>query len=144
MRGPAGAEPVRVLVVHDQAEARYAVRDILGQVGSFLVFEAGSGDEAMRRALEDLPGLIVLDLNLPGLSGFEVLDRLKADARCRDIPVIIHTSRALDEDERRSLSGRVATVLDKCVASREEAASGLLRALAQIDLVPRIHPAPES
>ena len=61
------------------------------------------------------------------MPGFQILDLLKSDAECRDIPVIINTSRALDGEERRSLDGRVAAILDKCIGSQEEAASGLLR-----------------
>jgi signal transduction histidine kinase len=128
------AEPIRVLIVDDQEEARYAVRGILGRVGSFRIIEAASGDEALLRSRRERPGLIFLDLNLPDMTGFQVLDRLKADVECRDIPVIIHSSRTLDEDERRLLSGRVASILDKGIVSREGAAASLRGALEKLDL----------
>ena len=68
------------------------------------------------------------------MTGFQVLDHLKDDAECRDIPVIIHTSRTLDEDERRSLSGRAASILDKGIVSGEAAADRLRSSLEEVDL----------
>jgi CheY-like chemotaxis protein len=137
-------DPRRVLIVDDEEEARYAVKGILDRVGSFVVIEASSGEAAFHRARAECPDVIFLDLVLPGMSGFQVLDLLKADAVCRDIPVIIHTSRALDGEERRSLDGRVASILDKCIVSQEEAASGLRAALEKLDLVRRGWPEMES
>ena len=61
--------------------------------------------------------MILLDLGLPDMTGFQVLDRLKADDQTRDIPVIIHTSRILDAAEQRLLDGRVIAVLDKSIWS---------------------------
>ena len=57
--------------------------------------------------------MIVLDLNMPGLSGFEVLERLKAAASTKDIPVVICTSRILTSTERKQLAGKAATILSK-------------------------------
>jgi len=55
----------------------------------------------------------VLDLNMPGMSGFEVLERLKAAASTKDIPVVICTSRILTSTERNQLTGQVVTILSK-------------------------------
>ncbi len=144
VRGTLPAEPIRVLIVDDQEQARYALKGLLAQVGSFLGIEAASGDEALRRARADRPDLIFLDLNLPDMTGFQVLDHLKDDAECRDIPVIIHTSRTLDEDERRSLNGRAASILDKGIVSGEDAADRLRSSLEDVELGRRERHEPES
>ena len=60
----------------------------------------------MRQARSQKPDVIFLDLILPDMTGFEILDRLKSDAETRDIPVIINTSKILDEEERGRLVGR--------------------------------------
>ncbi len=132
------------MIVDDQEEARYALKGLLAQVGSFLGIEAASGDEALRRARADRPDLIFLDLNLPDMTGFQVLDHLKDDAECRDIPVIIHSSRTLDEDERRLLSDRAASILDKGIVSGDEAADRLRNSLESVDLGRREWHGPES
>ena len=59
------------------------------------------GSPALARSLK--PDVIFLDLILPDMTGFEILDRLKSDVETRNIPVIINTSRILDDDERRRL-----------------------------------------
>jgi signal transduction histidine kinase len=131
-RLPAG--PTRVLIVDDHQEARYALGQVLASVGPFLCIEAGTGDEALRQARAARPDIIFLDLGLPDITGFEVLDRLGADAQCRDIPVIIHTSRILEDDDLRSLGARGASILPKGIGSREEAADRLRRILETLDL----------
>ena len=78
--------PPTILNVDDHGPGRYAVSRLLRQEG-FLVKEAETGNEALRLA-EDHPDLVVLDLNLPDISGFEVCRRLKADPRTASIPVL--------------------------------------------------------
>ena len=102
----------------DQEEDRYLIKGLLAALGRFEIIEARPGTRrcgGRRRK----PDVIFLDLVLPDMTGFEVLDRLKADDETRDIPVIINTSRILDEDERGSLDGRVVAILDKGNWSRE-------------------------
>ena len=116
--GDRSAGPVRVLIVDDHDEARYALKGTLARAGSFLVIEAARGEEALDRARAEHPDVIFLDLGLPDMTGFQVLDRLKADETCRDIPVIIHTSRTLDDEEPGRSTGRVASILEKSFRSR--------------------------
>jgi CheY-like chemotaxis protein len=140
----ASAGPVRVLIVDDHDEARYALRGTLARAGSFLVTEAARGEEALSWARAEHPDLIFLDLGLPDMTGFQVLDRLKADETCRDIPVVIHTSRTLGEEELRALRGRAASILDKSFFSREDAAARLLDSLEKLDLGRHKRPGAES
>jgi signal transduction histidine kinase/CheY-like chemotaxis protein len=127
--GPAG--PNRsgpVLVIDDDEIARYLLRTLLE--GTRLpVVEAAGGHEGLRRARDDRPCAIFLDLAMPDLSGFEVLDRLKAEPQTRDIPVVVYTSRALTGADRRALEGRTVAVLSKGTGESREAAAKALRAV---------------
>ena len=100
---------LRLLIVDDDEISRYLVRSVIGNQ-DFSVTEAASGQEGLKRAAEESPDVMVLYLMMPDLSGFEVLDRLKADERTAGIPVIIHTSKVLDEHERDLLSSAAAIV----------------------------------
>ncbi len=83
-------EPLTVLVVDDNEVQRYAMRKLLGQCG-FKTDSADSGRETLRRAVEK-PDVIVLDLNLPDLDGFQVCRLLRADPNTSDIPVVLYSS----------------------------------------------------
>jgi CheY-like chemotaxis protein len=89
--------------------SRYLLKTVLGQA-EFRFLEAAGGNEGLRRASEGKPDLVILDLAMPDLSGFEVLHRLKENPRTADIPVIIHTSKVLNSQERSLLSSAVAVV----------------------------------
>jgi signal transduction histidine kinase/CheY-like chemotaxis protein len=78
----------RVLVIEDDAHAYELISSALGSAG-YLAIRARHGDEALKLARESRPIAVTLDLVLPGLDGWEVLKRLKADPLTRDIPVVI-------------------------------------------------------
>jgi signal transduction histidine kinase len=128
---PDSASPPRprLLVIDDEPTSRYVLRQACGDGGRFAVIEAGDGAEGLRRAREDGPVLIFLDLRMPGLNGFDVLRELVADPATRGIKVVIVTSSVLDAADRERLAP-AAAVLSKDEVSRERMA-GLLA-----DLVP--------
>jgi len=107
----------QVLIIDDDETSRYVVKSVLGPT-EFSCSEAAGGNEGLRRATERMPDLVILDLAMPDLSGFEVLKKLKQDPRTANIPVIIHTSKILDSHERSLLSKAVA-VVPKEMRSRE-------------------------
>jgi signal transduction histidine kinase/CheY-like chemotaxis protein len=107
----------KLLVVDDDEISRYLVRTVLGQ-GNFKIIEANGGKEGLKKAEEEKPDAIILDLVMPDLSGFDVLHRLKENPQTRATPVIIHTSKVLDSHERILLSD-AAAVISKQIASRE-------------------------
>jgi signal transduction histidine kinase len=78
-------------VVDDREENRMIIRYLFDGSG-YALLEAADGRAGLELARTENPDCILLDLSMPGLDGFEVLDRLKADPRCRDIPVIILTA----------------------------------------------------
>lgn len=108
---------LQVLIIDDDEASRYALKSALGQA-EFRFFEAAGGNEGLRRANEAKPDLVILDLAMPDLSGFEVLTRLKDNPVTAGIPVIIHTSKVLDSHERALLGSAVA-VISKRAMSRE-------------------------
>jgi signal transduction histidine kinase/CheY-like chemotaxis protein len=121
----------KVLIVDDNEVSRYLLRGLLADT-HFEVIEAASGEEGLRLAARERPQAIFLDLNMPGLDGFEVLTALRAELATRHIPVIIHTAKVLEERERQRLAG--AAVLSKEAPSREAALTRLHAALAAAGL----------
>jgi two-component system cell cycle response regulator DivK len=91
----------RILVVEDQEDNRQILRDLLGSVG-FEMLEATDGEAALAVAAAHRPDLILMDIQLPTLDGYEATRRIKADATLRDIPVIVVTSYALSGDEDKA------------------------------------------
>jgi two-component system cell cycle response regulator DivK len=96
--GPPRDSPL-VLIVDDFQDNREMYAEFLTFSG-FTVAEATTGHEALARAFELLPDLILMDLSLPGLDGWEATRRLKADERTRTIPVVALTGHALAEHSR--------------------------------------------
>jgi two-component system, response regulator len=95
----------RVLVVEDDGSYRWVIRRLLeSSFGDDVsVEEAATGGKALERIASDPPpALILLDLSLPEVSGFEVLERLRADERTRHVPVIVVSSSQKEEDVRRA------------------------------------------
>jgi signal transduction histidine kinase/CheY-like chemotaxis protein len=130
-----GRQPVRrVLVIDDDEISRYLVRGWLDDV-SCLIVEARGGEEGLRRARQEAPDAIVLDLVMPDVSGFEVLERLRAEAPTRDTPVVVVTSKVLEETERRRLQTLGASAVVSKAADRDTAATQLRTVLAGAGLV---------
>jgi two-component system cell cycle response regulator DivK len=80
-----------ILIVEDDAASRKLLRDVLG-VNGYRTIESETGEEALRLASELSPSLILMDIQLPGISGIEALKRLREDARTKTIPVIAVTA----------------------------------------------------
>lgn len=103
----------RVLVVDDHADARRLIRRILQAHGNYEVQEVGSGPEALVQVADQSPDLVILDLMMPDMDGFEVLDRLKSLMDPRDIPVIVVTAKTLTAAEKKRLEGRISRLMLK-------------------------------
>lgn len=101
-----------VLVVDDDEAVRQTLRSVLERHG-WRVFEAEDGVAAIERMQEEQPELILLDLIMPNMDGFEYLERIRENAEWRRIPVIILTSKDLTAEERQQLNGNVERVLRK-------------------------------
>lgn len=103
----------RIAVVDDTPDARRLICRILQSQGTYTLLEASNGREAIELAKNELPDLIILDLMMPELDGFSVLDALKEDPQTSSIPVIVVTAKDLTREERGRLQGRIHTLMQK-------------------------------
>ncbi len=111
--------PLKVLAIDDDPLAISLIESILEPEG-FTVLRALGGEQGVRTAQAELPALIILDLLMPGTDGFQVLERLKADARTSAIPVVVLTSKTVDAADRKRLSAQVAHLARKSSFNRSE------------------------
>jgi signal transduction histidine kinase/DNA-binding response OmpR family regulator/PAS domain-containing protein len=109
----------QVLVVDDDPKTRDMLRRTLQKAG-WSVAEAANGCEAIETLERFKPALVLLDLLMPGMDGFEVLERLQGDETWRDVPVIIVTAKDLTREDVDRLNGRVVKVLQKGTYHRRD------------------------
>jgi threonine synthase len=103
----------RIVIVDDTAEARRLIRRILQSQGDFAIFEATNGKEGIELIKRELPDLIILDLMMPEMDGFAVMDVLKADQETANIPVIVATAKELTPDEKGRLGTQIQSLMQK-------------------------------
>ncbi len=120
---------VRVLVIDDEEPFRYVVGQLLAGSRYRVVAEARDGERGLHEARTLRPDLILLDLRMPGLDGYGVLQALAAEAGTVAIPVVVCTSSALQPADRPRLA-RAAAVLPKHTLSREGLLSAVEAAMA--------------
>jgi signal transduction histidine kinase/CheY-like chemotaxis protein len=118
LRRHCGDRLAPVLVIEDDDATREMVRRMLEREG-LAVVEAADGREGLARVAERLPSLILLDLLMPGMDGFEFLSELHANPEWHSIPVVVVTAKDLTAEEQRRLSGQVQEVLRKGAYTRE-------------------------
>ena len=86
-------------------------------------------------AMSQVPNLILLDLMMPGLTGFDVVESLRAEEVTRSIPIMVLTAKALTEDDKRTLNGEVAAIFQRNSVAGTELTGWLRRILAKKELV---------
>jgi two-component system, cell cycle response regulator DivK len=91
----------RILVVEDQEDNRRILRDLLAHAG-YDVIEVGDGEQALIAVAEHHPDVILMDIQLPLLDGYEATRRIKANPALKHIPIIVVTSYALGGDETKA------------------------------------------
>ncbi len=109
----------KVLVVDDNPADVKLVATSLEAIG-IKVLRSYGGEEGIKLARENKPALIVLDLLMPELSGFEVIERLRADRETQDIPIIVLTVKDLSEGEKEALTKHTSAVMRKTSFKRRE------------------------
>jgi len=125
---------VRVLVVEDEKDIARLVKHALEREGDRVVEMAESGDQALRLVAHDVPALLVLDVNLPVLTGFEVCRILRSRPATATVPIIMLTARANEQDRVSGLDLGADDYITKPFSLRELAA----RARAVLRRAPRI------
>ena len=108
----------RILVVEDQEDNRRILRDLLSSVG-FELMEASTGDEGVRMAELNPPDLILMDVQMPVLDGYEATRRIKAKAELREIPIIVVTSYALSGEDVKAKAAGANAYIAKPYSPRE-------------------------
>jgi CheY-like chemotaxis protein len=106
-------------VVEDDADLREMMRRTL-ENGGWAVIEAANGRVALERLIEQRPELILLDLMMPEMDGFQFLEEVRTHEEWRSIPIVVVTAKDLTGEDHRRLSTSVARVLQKGLYSREE------------------------
>jgi signal transduction histidine kinase/CheY-like chemotaxis protein len=118
----------KVLIVDDEESTRYVLTHMLRSEGPWALIEAPDGTEGLRLAQIEMPDFILLDLHLPGLTGFEVFRSLKGDPATAHIPILILTSSLLGPEHYERLRGAVG-ILSKSNLSRAILAGHVVQAM---------------
>ena len=125
---PAPERTHTVLVVDDDPKAVEVIAAFL-PTPAYAVVRAYGGSEAIALAQRLRPDLILLDLMMPDVSGFDVVEALKGDPKTAQIPIIIVTSKEITAEDRATLNGRVEFIVNKSSFSRESFVNEVRRAL---------------
>ncbi len=102
-----------VAVIDDSPEARRLIRRILQSQGNYKISEATNGKEGLELIFRDLPDLIILDLMMPEMDGFAVMDALRSNPETASIPVIVATAKELTSEEKKRLNGHIQSLMQK-------------------------------
>jgi len=108
----------KILVVEDEPEIRILVKTILEKAG-YSVVEAEDGEAALRLVNEEEPDLVLLDVMIPGIEGWEVCRRIRENEATRRLPIIMVTVRTTDEDIQRSVECGANAHINKPFDQRE-------------------------
>jgi threonine synthase len=115
----------RIVIVEDNPDAARLLRRILQTRGDYQIREAHSGKEGLELIRTTRPDLIMLDLMMPDMDGFTVLDNLKTEEELENIPVIVITAKELNAEERKRLQGQIQMLLQKGAFMQEDLVSGI-------------------
>src|SRR5215470_15728423 len=108
----------RILVVEDQDDNRQILRDLLAHAG-YEVVEVDNGEQALSAAAQHHPDVILMDIQLPLLDGYEATRRIKADPALKHIPIIVVTSYALSGDDAKARSAGCDAYVAKPFSPRQ-------------------------
>ena len=107
----------RILVVEDQEDNRQILRDLLA--AHYAVAEAENGEEALAAVARERPDLILMDIQMPIMDGYEATRRIKADPATRSIPIMVVTSYALSGDEEKARTAGCDAYVTKPYSPRQ-------------------------
>jgi threonine synthase len=119
-----------VAIIEDDPKATLLLRRILQTQGEYRIFEAHDGVEGVELVCRERPDVILLDLMMPGMDGFEVLEALKANEEVSDVPVIVLTAKELTAAEQERLSGQIEMLMQKGSFTHEELVEEILKRAA--------------
>jgi signal transduction histidine kinase/CheY-like chemotaxis protein len=126
-------QPKKLLLVDDNDLSLYILRELLDRPWLNLM-EAHNGNEALEMIDRERPDAVILDLVMPGMGGFEVLQQLRAKEQTRRLPVIVYTSKILSGEEKALLTDLAAGLIAKSDVTRTLSPESLLSSLAKLDI----------
>ena len=129
LKEKAGKDGVRVLVVDDEPANRMWLAEALEPAG-FTVLPAAGGREAIEMAKAEKPDFVLLDLMMPEVTGFDVVEALRADESTREVPILVLTAANLTEEDKRMLNGRVSQILKRGSVASSDIVGLLKRVVA--------------
>jgi threonine synthase len=103
----------RIAIIEDDPDARRLLRRVLQARGEYQIYEAEGGREGLELVQRYRPDLVLLDLMMPEMDGFEVMETIRANKDLADTRIIVITAKTLTPGERRRLSGRIELLLQK-------------------------------
>ena len=103
----------RIAIVDDEPDVRNLIRRILQSQGNYKLFEASNGKDAVEMISREHPNLVLLDLMMPDMDGFQVMDALQTRKETKDIPIIVITAKELTPAEKSRLKGHIQTLMQK-------------------------------
>jgi threonine synthase len=103
----------RIAIIEDDPDARRLLRRVLQARGEYQIFEAAGGREGLELVRQHKPDLVLLDLMMPEVDGFEVLETIRGDEDLAATRIIVITAKSLTANERRRLSGQIELLLEK-------------------------------
>lgn len=109
-----------IVIIEDNPHDLRLARRLLESEGSYRIIEASSGREGLKAIYEHHPELIVLDLMLPEMDGFEILRILREDQKLRDIPIVVLSAKGLTAPERAELDQYTSSVVEKASLDRQQ------------------------
>jgi CheY-like chemotaxis protein len=122
-----------VLIVDDQEENRKLLRRMVESQEGYEVVEAAGGQEAITLVQEIRPQVIILDLMMPDVDGFAVLEAVKSDHTTRSIPIVVVTAKDLTQEERDILNMGVEALLQKGLFEQQELLADVAAALERLE-----------
>jgi len=110
--------PKKILIVEDNEDSRELVVKVLRNKG-YVMVEAVDGEEAIEKVVSERPDLVLLDISIPKLDGYEVAKRLKGREDVKDIPIVAVTAHAMKGDREKVISAGFEGYISKPVNVRE-------------------------
>jgi signal transduction histidine kinase/CheY-like chemotaxis protein len=125
------SSPKHLLIIDDDPAVHALLDEDLAGLG-FDIARAYTGAEGLLRAQERLPDVVIVDLMMPGMSGFEVASALKQNARTANIPIVVLTSKEITNEDRDQLASQAATLVPKGNSAREQLVREIRRVTAGV------------
>ncbi|HEX2833769.1 MAG TPA: response regulator [Thermoanaerobaculia bacterium] len=126
-RGEPGMK--RLLIIDDDPAVHALLDEDLAGLG-FEIARAYNGAEGLRKAEEQVPDVVILDLMMPGMSGLEVAGALKQNPRTANVPIVVLTSKEITSEDRDQLNSKVSTLVPKGNSAREQLVREIRRVTA--------------